>query len=97
MKWCGLATSLRISALVSIVGRAGRIPIRLVCETNLLEGRDRKISISSHQTDSSIMAKLLKIAKTKDVPLPQLPEQPLIRATPKECHSNALEIGRYAD
>jgi nitrite reductase (NADH) small subunit len=28
-------------------------------------------SISNHQTDSSIMAKLLKIAKTKDVPLGQ--------------------------
>jgi nitrite reductase/ring-hydroxylating ferredoxin subunit len=28
-------------------------------------------SISNHQTDSSIMAKLLNIAKTKDVPLGQ--------------------------
>ena len=63
-------------------GKRRAFPSRLVCETKLPEGRDRKIptdlnqkpkqnakrSISNHQTDSSIMAKLLKIAKTKDVP-----------------------------
>jgi hypothetical protein len=49
MKWCGLATSLRMSALGLNCGSAGRIPSRLVCETNLPEGRDRKIPIDLNQ------------------------------------------------
>src|ERR1700693_6573296 len=49
MKWCGLANSLRMSALGLNCGKRRAFPSRLVCETNLPEGRDRKIPTDLNQ------------------------------------------------
>ena len=74
LKWnqaVWLATSLRMSAFFNC-GQGGCSPSWLVCETNLREGRKRKIPTDLNQKNQNktqnIMAKLLKIAGTKDVP-----------------------------
>ena len=74
LKWnqpVWLATSLRMSAFFNC-GQGGCSPSWLVCETNLREGRKRKTPTDLNQKNQNetqnIMAKLLKIAETKDVP-----------------------------
>jgi Rieske Fe-S protein len=49
MKWIGLANSLGMSALGLNCGKRRAFPSRLVCETNLPEGGDRKIRTDLNQ------------------------------------------------
>src|ERR1700730_6228790 len=65
MKWCGLANSFKDERLGFELGKRRAFPSRLVCETNLPEGRDRKIPTDLNQktknTKQNIAMKTPKI------------------------------------